>query len=132
MKVREKAMFRIFVVFACFFCIDGIGELAAQEKAKERTGAVTGELKSRMAGKNGRSVMLEILAPGEEKARTYILSYNPKDPKAKDRYVELLALVDAAKIGDRVECAWVNSPPGAEGGFFVTRFRVLKKPGAGK
>lgn len=99
----------------------------AQEKVKVRTGTVTGVLKSRKDAKNGRSVTLEILAPGEEKARSYFLAYNPKEAKAKDRYVELLALVDAAKVGDRVECGWVYAPPGAEGGFFVTSFRVLKK-----
>lgn len=125
-------MFRILVISAFFFVIGRIGESAAQDKAKERAGVVTGEFKSRKDAKNGRSVTLEILAPGEEKARAYILSYNPKDPKAKDRYLELVVLVDAAKIGDRVECGWVNSPPGAEGGFFLTSFRVLKKPGAGK
>jgi hypothetical protein len=125
-------MFRIFVIFALFFVIGSIGESAAQDKAKERAGVVTGEFKTRKDAKNGRSVTLEILAPGEEKARAYLLSYNPKDPKAKGRYLELVALVDAAKIGDRVECGWVNSPPGAEGAFFLTSFRVLKKPGAGK
>jgi len=123
---KGKVNSMIFKISAFVLLVGGgVMVAAAQNSGKARTGLVTGELKSRKDATNRQSVTLQILAPGEEKARFYILSYNPRDPKAKDRYTELRVLVDAARIGDRVECGWVNSPEGAEGGFFVTKFCVL-------
>ena len=125
----RKSVVVIFVFTLAF----GLSESTAQDKdKKERTGTVIGELKSRKDSKNGKSVTLEILGDGEEKARAYLVAYNPNDPKAKGPFVELLAVVNTAKIGDRVHCDWVNTPKGSEGGFFVTAFKVLKKADAKK
>ena len=93
----------------------------------ERTGTIVGELKSRTDSKNGKSVTLEILAPGEEKARKYFVAYNPRDPKAEAPFKVLLARVNTAEVGDRVRIEWVNAPKGSEGGFFVTTFQVIQK-----
>ena len=103
------------------------GAIAQNKDKKERTGTVIGEFKSRKDSKNGKSVTLEILGAGEEKARAYLVAYNPNDPKAKGPFVELLAAVNTAKIGDRVQCEWVDTPKGSEGGYFLTAFKVLKK-----
>ncbi len=99
--------------------------LAQDKDDKERTGTFIGQLTSRKDSKNGKSVVLEILAPGEEKARRYFVAYNPKDPKAEEPFKALLAKVNTAKVGDRVRITWINSPPGSEGGFFVTSFEVF-------
>lgn len=93
----------------------------------ERTGTIVGELKARTDAKTGKSVTLEILAPGEEKARKYFVAYNPRDPKAEAPFKVLLAQVNTAKVGDRVRIEWVNAPKGSEGGFFVTAFQVIQK-----
>ena len=111
----------------------GLPVSTAQDQDKRaRIGTVIGELKSRKDSKNGKSVTLEILGVGEEKARTYLVAYNPNDPKAKGPFEKLLAVVNTAKIGDRVHCDWVDTPKGSEGGFFVTAFHVLKKTDAKK
>lgn len=120
-------MTRMFVV-AVFAIACGFVESNAQDQdKKERTGTVVGQLKSRMPSKDGRSAIIELLGDGEVRTRVYLVAYNPKDPKAKGPFTELLAAVNAAKIGDRVQCTWANSPKGSEGGFFVTAFEVLKK-----
>jgi len=85
-----------------------------------------------MEAKNGRSVTIEILGAGEDKPRAYRVAYNPNDPKARGPYEKLLAVVNTAKIGDRVRCDWVDTPKGSEGGYFVTSFEVLKKTDAKK
>ena len=105
---------------------------AAAQDEKERTGTIVGELKSRVDSKTGKSATLEILAPGEEKARKYFVAYNPRDPKAEAPFKVLLAAVDKAKVGDRVRIEWVNAPKGSEGGFFVTAFEVIQKSDAKK
>jgi len=104
--------------------------LAQEKDEKERSGTVIGELKSRTESKNGKSVTIEILAPGEEKPRRYLVAFNPRDPKAEAPFKVLLAAVNTAKVGDRVRVVWVNTPKGSEGGFFVTRFEVLTKSDA--
>lgn len=119
----------VVLLFACFhgiLCCQWTAMAQGREE-KERTGTITGELKSRKDGKTGKSVALEILAPGEEKPRRYLVAYNPRDPKAEAPYKTLLALINTAKVGDRVRIVWVNAPKGSEGGFFVTAFEVLKK-----
>jgi len=104
--------------------------VAQDERDKERTGTIVGELRSRTASKNGKSVTIEILAPGEDKPRKYLVAYNPNDPKAEAPFKVLLEAVNAARVGDRVQIEWVNTPKGSEGGFFVTAFKVLKKSDA--
>lgn len=115
------------LLFACFHAILCAQWLAMAQDEKELTGTIIGELKSRKDSKSGKSVAVEILAPGEEKPRRYLVAYNPKDPKAEAPFKELLAKVNTSKVGDRVRIVWVNAPKGSEGGFFVTAFEVLKK-----
>jgi len=116
------------LVIAC-----GLSKSTAQDKdKKQRTGTVIGELKMRKGFMNGKGGTLEILGDGEEKARVYLVSFNPNDAKAKGPFMELLAVVNTAKIGDRVQCDWVDTPKGSEGGIFVTAFKVLKKTDAKK
>ncbi len=121
----QKLVLLAFVFASGLAC--GIANAAAPPKDAERTGTVSGKLTSRKDAKTGKSVTIEILGDGEEKARTYFVAYNPKDPQAKEPFEKLLAVVNTAKVGDRVQCEWVNTPKGSEGGFFVTGFLVLKK-----
>ena len=109
----------------------GLSASTAQEKdKKEKTGTVIGELKSRKDINNGKGAVLEILAPGEEKARAYYVSVDPKaDPKARESFAELLKTVKTANAGDRVQIDW-HRPENAEGNFFVAAFKVLKKADA--
>jgi hypothetical protein len=117
----------VWTVGACAAAGDPPRAAAGGPDDKERTGTLVGELKSRAEAKNGRSVTIEVLAPGEEKARRYLVAYDPRDPAAEKPYKELRAKVDAAGVGDRVRLTWVNAPKGSEGGFFVTGFEVLRK-----
>lgn len=82
----------------------------AQEKKKRRTGTVTGGMvQSKKKTPNGRNIFLEVLAPGEEKARKYHVVY---DPKVKGPNKAVLALVQKAEVGDRVELTWVDTGEG--------------------
>ena len=95
----------------------------AQEKKagdKKRTGTVTGEVKSQKPTPNGKNTFLEVLAPGEEKARTYRVMY---DPKVKGPIAKVLEAVRASKVGDRVTLEWVDTGEG----LAITSFEVLKK-----
>ena len=91
----------------------------AQEK-KQRSGKLTGELKSQKASPNGKNTIIEVLAPGEEKARSYRVQF---DPKVKGPIPEVLAAVRAAKVGDRVQLEWVDTGEG----LAIKSFEVLKK-----
>lgn len=116
--VRKFAVF-VFVFSIAVVC--GLGESVAQDKdKKKRTGTVNGELTSRKDTPNGKNVFVEILAAGEEKARKYHVMY---DQKAKGPIAEVLAAAKAAKIGDRVQCDWIDTGEG----LAVTTFQVLKK-----
>lgn len=125
-----RALSILILASACQVLCSPLTPMAYGSDDKERMGTVSGELKSRTEAKNGKSVTLEILASGEEKPRRYFVAYNPKDPTAEKPFKELLAKVNAAKIGDRVRIAWVNAPKGSEGGFFVMDFEVLMKADA--
>jgi hypothetical protein len=94
---------------------------AAQDKQekKKRTGMVTGELKSRKDAPNKINVLVDILADGEEKARSYRVAY---DPKVKGPMPEVLKAVKAAPLGSRVQIDWVEGE-----GYNITAFQVLKK-----
>ncbi|MBI2805304.1 MAG: hypothetical protein HYX68_10045 [Planctomycetes bacterium] len=96
----------------------GVSE-SAQEKGKKkrRTGSVTGELQSRKDTKNKRNVLVEVLATGEEKARTYRVMY---DPKAKGPMPKVLAAVRAAPLGARVQMDWIDTGEG----LAITAFQV--------
>lgn len=119
---------RPFVVLSFAFTllvVCGLGEAAQDKDKKKRTGTVSGELKSRKDSPNGKNVILEIQAAGEEKARTYRVQY---DPKVKGPIPEVLEAAKAAKIGERVQADWIDTGEG----LAITSFQVLKKKDAGK
>jgi hypothetical protein len=96
------------------------GLLGAAQEQKKRSGKLTGELKSQKATPNGKNTIIEVLAPGEEKARTYRVQF---DPKAKGPSPEVLKAVRAAQVGDRVQLEWVDTGEG----LAIKAFEVLKK-----
>lgn len=107
------------------FCFLTAGFLdAAQDQKKKRTGMITGVLKSQKKTPNGKNTIVEVLAPGEEKARSYRVQY---DPKVKGPIESVLKAVRAAKVGDRVQLEWVDTGEG----LAITTFAVLKKGGGG-
>ena len=108
------SLFTLALLIACGFSAD------AQDKdKKKRTGTVTGELKARKDAPNKINVFVDVLADGEEKARTYRVAY---DPKVKGPMPEVLKAVKEAPIGSRVRLEWVEGE-----GFNITAFQVLKK-----
>jgi hypothetical protein len=109
--IHTSLMLGLFI--ACSFS-------AAGQEQKKRTGKVTGELKSQKATPNGKNTIIEVLAPGEEKARSYRVQY---DPKAKGPIPKVLDAVRAAKVGDRVQLEWIDTGEG----LAITAFEVLKK-----
>ena len=94
-----------------------------QETKKPFT--VIGELKTQKDTKDGKNTTIEVLAPGEEKARSYHVTY---DPKIKGPVPAILAAVRAAKIGERVEMECISTNHGPA----IVSFRVLKKGGEPK
>lgn len=103
---------------AAVVALSGSTETAVgQEK---RTGSVVGEIKSRKDTPNGKNVMIEVLAAGEEKARSYRVQY---DPSAKGPIPEVLKVVRGAGVGDRVEFDWIDTGEG----LAIKKFAVLKK-----
>lgn len=108
------AMFAV----ACFVVA---GSSSGQEK-KQRHGTLLGEVKGQKPTPNGKNVFLEVLAPGEEKARSYRVLY---DPAVKGPIPAVLDAVKAAKVGDRVQLDWVDTGEG----LAIKAFQVLKKDG---
>ena len=104
-------------VITCFVLC---GLSSAGQEEKKKGGTVIGTLQSEKKTKDGHNSMIDVLAPGEEKARTYFVNY---DPKIKGPIPSVLKAVREAKIGDRVELEWV----GTNHGPAITAFRVLKK-----
>jgi len=51
---------------------------AGAQEQKKRTGKFNGEIKSTKPSPNGKNAIIEVLAPGEEKARSYRVQYDPK------------------------------------------------------
>jgi hypothetical protein len=103
---------------------------AAQDQKKDseqkknddgkKTGTIIGELKAREDTKDGKNTLIKVLAPGEEKARSYHVMY---DDKAKGGIPAVLAAVRAAKIGDRVEFDWLATGHGP----MITSFKIFRK-----
>jgi acylphosphatase len=96
---------------------DGHGHDAPDAKEK-RSGTISGEVKAKKEQNN--NVVIEVLAPGEEKPRPYFVQY---DPKIKGPLPEVLKAVRAAKIGDRVVFDWEATGHGPA----IVKFEVLKK-----
>ncbi|HZZ82442.1 MAG TPA: hypothetical protein VFE62_28345 [Gemmataceae bacterium] len=84
-----------------------------------KSGKIIGEIKTMKDSKDGKNTHIDVLAPGEEKARAYFVQW---DPKIKAPMPDVLKLVRAAKVGDRVELEWV----GTNHGPAITAFKVLK------
>ena len=85
-----------------------------------KTGKIIGELKTQKDSKDGKNTIIEVLAPGEEKARSYHVNW---DPKLMAPLPDVLKSVRGAKVGERVEFEWV----GTNHGPAITSFKVLKK-----
>ena len=96
---------------------------AAAQDDKPRSGKIIGELKSQKNTPDGKNTFIDVLAPGEEKARSYHVLY---DPDAKGPIAPVLTAVRAAKAGDRVELEWVQTGHGPE----IKAFKVLKPVGS--
>jgi hypothetical protein len=114
MAVRLLVWSLVFALFAAY------STSSAQVEKKNRTGTVTGELKSQKPTPNGKNVTIEVLAPGEEKARPYRVAF---DPTVKGPIPKVLEAVKAAKVGDRVQLEWTDRGEG----LVITAFEVLKK-----
>ena len=97
---------------------------AAQDD-KKKSGTIIGEVKSQKSVNDGKNTQIEVLAPGEEKARAYFVNH---DAKTKGPIPDVLKAVRAAKVGDRVELEWVATNHGPA----ITAFKVLKKTGSDK
>lgn len=83
-----------------------------------RSGTIIGEIKSKKEQNN--NIVIEVLAPGEEKARSYFVQY---DPKIKGPIPGVLKAVGAAKVGDQVEFEWEATGHGPA----IVKFEVAKK-----
>lgn len=110
-----RRVFMSFVAALPAACLTG--EARAQER---KTGTITGEIKSKKATPDGKNVIIEVLAPGEEKARPYHVIY---DPAVKGPIKAVLHDVRAAKVGDVVMFDWTDTGHGPA----MKTFKVLKK-----
>ena len=108
----------MFILLAVF----GFSTAAQEQKKSFR---VIGELKSQKNSPNGRNTMIEVLAPGEGKARRYWVGY---DPKVKGPIPSVLKAVREAKIGDTVEMECIQTGEG----LVIRSFQVLKKGSGGE
>ena len=76
-------------------------EKKGEKGTEKRSGTVSGEIKAKKEQNN--NVVIEVLAPGEEKARPYFVQY---DPKIKGPLPDVLKVVRAASVGDQVVIDW--------------------------
>ncbi|MCE9532566.1 MAG: hypothetical protein K8T89_15825 [Planctomycetes bacterium] len=109
MRLRVVCLIALFAF--TLFVVEG--DRASAQLKKLKTGTTIGELKTVEAAKNKRDTIVEVLAPGEIKPRHYTVG-------AQQR--EVLALVKAAKIGERVEIEWYDTVER----LCVDKFQVLK------
>jgi hypothetical protein len=93
------------------------------EHPEERTGTISGEIKAKK--EQGKNIVIEVLAPGEEKARPYFVQF---DPKIKGPIPEVLKVVSAANVGDKVVFTWEATGHGPA----IVKFEVSKKGGEKK
>jgi hypothetical protein len=84
----------------------------------KRSGTIAGEVKSKKA--RGENIAIEVLAPGEERARSYFVQF---DPKIKGPIPKVLRAVRAANVGDQVTFDWEATGHGPA----IVRFEVRKK-----
>lgn len=96
------------------------GRYDTVQSQEKRTGSVTGEIKTKKDTPNGKNVIIEVQATGEEKARPYRVQY---DPKAKAPLADVLSAVRASKVGDKVQMDWIDTGEG----LAIKKFEVIKK-----
>lgn len=111
---------KVAALYVLGFCFLTAGLLDAAQDQKKRSGMITGVLKSQKKTPNGKNSIIEVLAPGEEKARSYRVGY---DKKVKGPIEPVLKAVRAANVGDTVQFEWVDTGEG----LAITSFQVLKK-----
>jgi hypothetical protein len=87
-------------------------------KDEKRSGTIAGEVKGTKP--QGKNVVIEVLAPGEEKARSYFVQF---DPKIKGPIPEVLSAVRAAKVGDQVILDWEATGHGPA----IVKFEIRRK-----
>jgi hypothetical protein len=114
-----NAMFAKMIGMTLVFSFLSVCGLAAAQEPKTSS-KIIGEVKSLKNSKDGKNTSIEVLAPGEEKARSYHVNY---DPKIKGPNPKVLSAVRHAKVGERVELDWI----GTNHGPAITAFKVLKK-----
>jgi hypothetical protein len=88
----------------------------------QRTGTIVGVIKSKKDVNDGKNTNIEVLAPGEEKPRSYHVIY---DQRGKGPMPDVLRAVRAAGVGDRVEFDWSATGHGPA----ITKFKVVKSAG---
>ena len=113
-----NAISRVLVLGVAF----AAGPANANQDEKPRSGKIIGELKSQKNTQDGKNTIIEVLAPGEEKARAYHVLY---DPDVKGPLAAVLTAVRAAKVGERVELEWVQTGHGPA----IKVFKVIKPGG---
>jgi hypothetical protein len=89
----------------------------------KRSGTISGEIKSKK--EQNHNIVIEVLAPGEEKARSYFVQF---DPKIKAPIPEVLKAVAAANVGDKVVFDWEATNHGPA----IVKFKVAGKGGEKK
>jgi hypothetical protein len=112
-------MLRTIVSFVAIGVI-ACGGTGASQEPKKRTGTIIGAVKAQKETKDGKNSIIDVLADGEEKARSYHVVW---DAKIKAPIESVLKSVRAAKLGDRVEFDWIETGHGPA----ITTFKVLKK-----
>jgi hypothetical protein len=101
-----------------FLAACGFSDAGDREKNESRR--IIGELKSQKNTPDGHNTFIEVLAPGEEKARRYYVLW---DPKINAPIASVLAAVRAARVGDKVEFDWVSTGHGPA----IKSFQVFRK-----
>lgn len=94
----------------------GKPEATGVSPSGQRSGKVTGTICSKK--EQGKNVVIEVLAPGEEKPRAYFVQF---DPKLQAPIPEMLAAVRAAPVGAKVHLEWVATGHGPA----IVRLEVL-------
>jgi len=117
---RESVLAKIIGVNVMLAFLAACGFSVADENPKDESHRIIGELKAHKNTPDGKNTIIDVLAPGEEKARHYYVLY---DPKINGPIASVLAAVRAAKVGAVVELEWVKTGHGPA----IRSFRVFKK-----
>jgi hypothetical protein len=103
--------------------IEVLKKSAAGDSKEVRSGTIAGEIKSKK--EEGKNIVIEVLAPGEEKARSYFVQF---DPGIKAPIPDVLEAVRAAKVGEKVVFDWEATGHGPA----IVKFKVAGKGGEKK